>query len=259
MRRSLAATRRLRAPDATAQARRPSSPSPRPSKRPGSTSRSSSTSSSRRSTSPAGPAARQIATQLALSFPVVDEVLAFLKREQLAEVVGSSGMGEQLYQYSLSTKGLEKAEEALARNHYIGPAPVPFEVYLDVLKRQSITLDPRLAGRLSRQALSHLVLDPQRRRRRSGPAVNSGRSMLLYGGSGNGKSTITTAIGRMLPGRGADPVRDRHQRHHHQGLRPARAPRDSRRPADRAPERRGVDWQTASAGATAAGSSRGAR
>jgi predicted ATPase with chaperone activity len=33
-----------------------------------------------------------------------------------------------------------------------------------------------------------------------GPAVNSGRSMLLYGGSGNGKSTITSAIGRMLPG-----------------------------------------------------------
>ena len=33
-----------------------------------------------------------------------------------------------------------------------------------------------------------------------GPAVNSGRSMLLYGGSGNGKSTITAAIGRMLPG-----------------------------------------------------------
>ena len=33
-----------------------------------------------------------------------------------------------------------------------------------------------------------------------GPAVNSGRSMLLYGGSGNGKSTITNAIGHMLPG-----------------------------------------------------------
>jgi predicted ATPase with chaperone activity len=144
------------------------------------------------------PAARQIAAQLALSFPVLDEVLAFLKREQLAEVVGSSGMGEQLYQYSLSSKGLEKAEEALARNQYIGPAPVPFEAYLDVLRRQSVR-SVRITSENVEQAISNLVLD------RSvgaalGPAVNSGRSMLLYGGSGNGKSTITNAIGKMLPG-----------------------------------------------------------
>lgn len=144
------------------------------------------------------PAARQVAAQLALPFPVIDEVLAFLKREQLAEVVGSAGMGEQLYQYSLSTKGLEKAEEALARNHYIGPAPVPFEVYLAVLKRQSIKA-MRVTPASVNAALSHLVLDDTVCEA-LGPAVNSGRSMLLYGGSGNGKSTITTAIGRMLPG-----------------------------------------------------------
>jgi predicted ATPase with chaperone activity len=144
------------------------------------------------------PAARQIAAQLALNFPVIDEVLAFLKREQLAEVVGSAGMGEQLYQYSLSQKGLEKAEEALARNQYVGPAPVPFELYLEVLKAQSIR-SMKVTPSVVDQALSHLVLD-ERVCAALGPAVNSSRSMLLYGGSGNGKSTITNAIGRMLPG-----------------------------------------------------------
>ena len=144
------------------------------------------------------PAARQVAAQLALPFTVIDEVLAFLKREQLAEVVGSAGMGEQLYQYSLSGKGLEKAEEALARNHYIGPAPVPFEVYLQVLKMQSIR-EMRVTPQVVDTALSHLVLDDAVCEA-LGPAVNSGRSMLLYGGSGNGKSTITSAIGKMLPG-----------------------------------------------------------
>ncbi len=144
------------------------------------------------------PAARQIASQVALSFPVVDEVLTFLKREQLAEVVGSSGMGEQLYQYSLSSKGLEKADEALNRNHYIGPAPVSFEEYLGVLKRQSIR-SMRISPETVEVAVSQLVLNP-RVPEALGPAVNSARSMLLYGGSGNGKSTITTAIGRMLPG-----------------------------------------------------------
>jgi predicted ATPase with chaperone activity len=144
------------------------------------------------------PSARQIAAQLALNFPVIDEVLAFLKQQQMAEVVGSSGMGEQLYQYSLSAKGLEKAEEALSRNQYIGPAPVPFETYLEVLRQQSIR-NMRVTPEIVEMATSNLVLS-ESVGQALGPAVNSGRSMLLYGGSGNGKSTITGAIGRMLPG-----------------------------------------------------------
>jgi len=144
------------------------------------------------------PSARQIAAQLAVAFSVVDEVLTFMKREQFAEVVGSSGMGEQLYQYTLSSKGVEKAEEALARNQYVGPAPVPFASYLEVLQRQSIR-NVRISPQDVDEALSHLVLDSEVSAA-LGPAVNSGRTMLLYGGSGNGKSTITSAIGRMLPG-----------------------------------------------------------
>jgi predicted ATPase with chaperone activity len=125
-------------------------------------------------------------------------VFTFLKREQLAEVVGSSGMGEQLYQYSLTTKGFEKADEALARNQYIGPAPVNFAAYLEVLERQSIR-SVKVTPAAVDAAVSHLVLDDAVPAA-LGPAVNSARSMLLYGGSGNGKSTITAAIGRMLPG-----------------------------------------------------------
>ncbi len=144
------------------------------------------------------PSARQICSQLQLQFSVLDEVFAFLKREQLAEIVGSAGMGEQLYQYSLTQKGFEKADEALSRNQYIGPAPVSFEHYLRVLEQQSIrsvSITPESVA----VAVSHLVL-PDEVTAALGPAVNSGRSMLLYGGSGNGKSTITSAIGRMLPG-----------------------------------------------------------
>lgn len=144
------------------------------------------------------PSARQIAAQLALPFPVIDEVLTFLKREQLAEVIGSSGTGEQLYQYSLSSKGFEKAEEALSRNQYIGPAPVPFALYLAVLERQSIR-GMRVTPESVHAAVQQLVVSDEIVAA-LGPAVNSGRSMLIYGGSGNGKSTITTSIGRMLPG-----------------------------------------------------------
>lgn len=144
------------------------------------------------------PSARQICSQLQLQFSALEEVFAFLKREQLAEIVGSAGMGEQLYQYSLTQKGTEKADEALNRNQYIGPAPVSFEQYLRVLEQQSIrsvSITPESVA----AAVAHLVLADEVTAA-LGPAVNSGRSMLLYGGSGNGKSTITGAIGRMLPG-----------------------------------------------------------
>jgi predicted ATPase with chaperone activity len=144
------------------------------------------------------PSARHICAQLALQFSVLDEVFTFLKREQLAEVVGSSGMGEQLYQYSLTSKGFEKADEALARNQYIGPAPVNFATYLEVLERQSIR-SVKVTPQSVEAAVEHLVL-AEAVPAALGPAVNSARSMLLYGGSGNGKSTITNAIGGMLPG-----------------------------------------------------------
>jgi predicted ATPase with chaperone activity len=48
-------------------------------------------------------------------------------------------------------------------------------------------------------ALADLVLDAAVGEA-IGPAVNSARSILVYGGSGNGKSTIVNAIGRTLPG-----------------------------------------------------------
>ncbi len=144
------------------------------------------------------PSARAIGASMALPFSVIETVLAFLKREQFVEVVGSAGIGEQQYQYTLSGKGADKAVEALQRNQYVGPAPVPFESYLDVVSQQSVRTI-RVDADVVDQALSGLVLS-RTTRSLIGPAVNSGRSLLLYGDPGNGKSSIAKAIGAMLPG-----------------------------------------------------------
>src|SRR4051812_42594820 len=83
--------------------------------------------------------ARDIADRLALPFSgVIEPVLSFLKREKFVEVVGTGGLSEQQYQYSLSDRGNERAAEALERNQYVGPAPVPFTEYVVVAKEQSI-------------------------------------------------------------------------------------------------------------------------
>jgi hypothetical protein len=144
------------------------------------------------------PTARQISARMALPFPIIETLLTFLKREQFIEVVGTSGLGEQQYQYALSGRGQEKAVEALERNQYIGAAPVPFERYVEVVLEQSVR-NIRVDGEAVDGALSDLVLSDTTRNL-VGPAVNSGRSILLYGDPGNGKSSIARAISKMLPG-----------------------------------------------------------
>jgi hypothetical protein len=144
------------------------------------------------------PSARQIVEQMALPFTVIEALLGFLKREKFVEVVGSNGVGEQQYQYALSDKGTEKAVEALERNQYVGPTPVPFEEYVSVVMEQSVR-QIRVDSAAVDLALGDLVLTGTTRNL-VGPAVNSGRSMLLYGDPGNGKSSIAKGIGRMLRG-----------------------------------------------------------
>ena len=104
------------------------------------------------------PPARQISSHMALPFPVIEELLDFLKREQYVEVVGSGGAGESQYKYALTVKGMEKAEEVLRRGQYNGPAPVAFEQYVEVQRRQSVR-DLRIDKESERRELSHLVLE----------------------------------------------------------------------------------------------------
>jgi predicted ATPase with chaperone activity len=133
-----------------------------------------------------------------LPFTIIETVLAFLKREQFIEIVGSSGVGEQQYQYALSGKGAEKAAEALDRNQYVGPTPVPFEQYVEVVHQQSVRR-LKVDASVVDHGLADLVLS-RTTRSLVGPAVNSGRTLLLYGDPGNGKSSIAKGIGRMLSG-----------------------------------------------------------
>jgi len=141
-----------------------------------------------------------IAERLKLPFTgVVDQVLEFLKREQFCEVRSASGgFGEQAYQYAISQKGREKAREALDRSQYAGAAPVPLAVYNQAMLKQSLK-NFVVHQRSIRQALVDLVIN-DRTFGQIGPAVNSGRSIFLFGPPGNGKTAIAERIGRMVLG-----------------------------------------------------------
>jgi len=129
---------------------------------------------------------------------VVDQVLEFLKREKLCEVKGAGGFAEAAYQYAIADKGRAMGREALDRSQYAGPAPVTLDAYTQAMRQQPLG---RIAihQRTMRQALSHLVISEDTFAQ-LGPAVNSGRSVFLFGHPGNGKTAIAESIGKMILG-----------------------------------------------------------
>ena len=129
---------------------------------------------------------------------VIDEILEFLKREKLVEVKGATGVGEGAYQYAITGAGINKAREAMARNEYAGPAPVPLYMYNEAIIKQAAAR-VTVTQRVLRQSLSNLVMG-EKTMARIGPAANSGNSLFLYGAPGNGKTSIARAIGKMVLG-----------------------------------------------------------
>ncbi len=129
---------------------------------------------------------------------VVDQVMEFLKREKFIEVRGQGGLGEAAFQFVITSKGIDKAKEVLERSQYAGAAPVTLDQYIAAMKAQNqrrIMATPDVMKR----ALGHLVIS-ETMYGKIGPAVNSGKSIFLYGPPGNGKTTISEAVGRVVLG-----------------------------------------------------------
>jgi len=128
-----------------------------------------------------------------LSPVVVQEVLEDAKQKHLVDVLGLADSRRSIYRYALTDAGRRWASDAIEQCTYSGPAPVTLDVWQRQVLKQSIARDHASPESIS-ASLSHLVLDPNIVRR-IGPAVDSGRAILLYGEVGNGKSSIAEAVG----------------------------------------------------------------
>jgi predicted ATPase with chaperone activity len=139
-----------------------------------------------------------LASRLKLPYTIVDELIEFVKVEKLCEVKGMAGIGKSAYKYAITSLGRDRAREFLEINQYTGPTPVPLSQYVEMIKNQSaartyITKET-IAKNFSHLVLSKQMLDTL------GPAINSGKSMFVYGAPGNGKSVVSESIGHMLGG-----------------------------------------------------------
>jgi hypothetical protein len=139
----------------------------------------------------------QLSAELKLPLSIVNELLDESKDRDLTEIFGSAGLSlSSEFRLGLTAKGREWATEALAQSLYIGPAPVSLDDFRRQVERQKLTAEQVARDSLV-QGLSELVVSDSLIRT-LGPAINAGRSILLYGSPGNGKTTIAEVIGHLF-------------------------------------------------------------
>src|SRR5690606_19741903 len=99
-----------------------------------------------------------IADELRLPWTsVVEKVVDFVAGEKLVDLRGGKGFGRASVDFALTEKGREYARDALGRNTYVGPAPVPIEQYNALITSQSQE-NPVVGMEELQLGLSHLTV-----------------------------------------------------------------------------------------------------
>lgn len=135
----------------------------------------------------------EVSEAICLPRAVTQELVDMAREQKLLEATGTlnANSGNEMG-YQLTDAGKARAQEALAQSEYFGAMPVPLDVYREQVKRQSIR-NIMITRQELTGAMGHLVL-PDSLLDHLGPAVSAGRSILMYGPPGNGKSSISNGI-----------------------------------------------------------------
>jgi hypothetical protein len=130
---------------------------------------------------------------ICLSVPLTQELMDLCRTQKLVTATGTmhANAGNEMG-YELTDAGKARALDSLSQSEYYGAMPVPLDQYQVQIKRQSVR-DIRLNREQLMSGMGHLILPPDLIDN-LGPAVTSGRSILLYGPPGNGKSSISHGI-----------------------------------------------------------------
>ncbi len=144
------------------------------------------------------PTAEHVARVVGLPTRQVVELLDALKSDRMCEIIGGSTYDlSSTYRFRLTDKGKARAEQALEHCRYAGAAPVTVSQYEKVITGMGTSRRPTLEA--IREALASLILDPTAATFLE-RAFHSGRSTMVFGPSGNGKTHVITEFIRRLGG-----------------------------------------------------------
>ncbi|MGC1359610.1 MAG: hypothetical protein WA419_15860 [Silvibacterium sp.] len=132
---------------------------------------------------------RQFMDAIKLPYHIVNELARMAVDRQLLRNLGTRESENMIeMSYTFTDEGRRWTLDALQQSRYAGPAPVTLEEFNDRIDLQKITNEVVTYQRI-RDAISDLTFEDSIIEQ-SGPALNSGRAILLYGPPGNGKTSV---------------------------------------------------------------------
>jgi len=136
----------------------------------------------------------ELSNRMCVVSSIIESSLAHLRGRSWVEVYQplNATSSYSNIRYGLTDLGLAEAELAFRKEAYIGPVPVSLEQYWDIVRRQHLRNQPIARADVER-ALND-VYGAERLIPVLGPAINSGRALLLYGHAGTGKSYVAARV-----------------------------------------------------------------
>jgi len=132
-----------------------------------------------------------------LPYHIVLDLVQMAVDRQLLRTLGTRDAESVVdMRYALTEAGRHWTIDALERLRYVGPAPVTIDQFTEQVSLQKLTNEVISFERI-RESFKGLTFD-QSIIEQCGPALNSGRAMLLYGPPGNGKSSVAHCLGNVF-------------------------------------------------------------
>jgi DNA polymerase III delta prime subunit len=139
---------------------------------------------------------REFVDAIKLSSQIVARLVRIATDRKLIYARGVRPDNSAAMNYGLTEEGQRWAIDALQRSQYTGPAPVTLDDFNERVNLQKITNEMVTFARV-RKNVSDLAMEDSLIEQ-SGPALNSGRAILLYGPPGNGKTTFALRLANVF-------------------------------------------------------------
>jgi hypothetical protein len=136
---------------------------------------------------------RQYVDAVKLPTQIVQEVVRLAVERKLLFSLGRRATdGSTEMTYAVTEEGKRWTLDVMNQSRYAGPAPVTLQEFTDQVNQQKLTNELVTYERI-RRAMSGLTVEDSMIEQ-AGPALNSGRAILLYGPPGNGKTSLALRL-----------------------------------------------------------------